>query len=322
MEYFVPILLILVGMLGLYYGADWLVEGASHLAIRLGIKPLIVGLVVVSFGTSSPELFTSLIAQLSLGSGNVAVANVIGSNIYNIGLVLGAAAFLQPLVVHVDIIRREAPLNIAVALLLFLAMWDGEVSRIEGLGLVTGFVLYLSYHVYLAKKENKKDLFLKELNDRNEVKHDWSLRRSLVYVIGGSACLGLAAWAMVGGAIDVARFFAISERVIGLTAVAIGTSLPELITTIVAAAKKQSDIAVGNVVGSNIFNILLVVGSVAAIRSIGFDDKLFQIDAPFMIGFSALMAFFIGTRRRVVRWEGAVLISFSLGYTAYLFIST
>ncbi len=314
------ILILLVSMALLYYGAEWLVKGASRLALTLGIPPLVIGLTVVSFGTSAPELLSSLAAVLLHGSGSIAIGNVLGSNIVNIGWILGLSALITPLVIHSDIIRREAPINILVIVLLVGLMWNGTLSRLEGWILLGTFAGYLILQLYLAKKKGGVDRYAQELTaevTQEKVIGNW---RHGLLIVAGIVALGFGARWLVDQAVFIARLAGLSERVIGLTIVAIGTSLPELATTVVAALKKETDLAVGNIIGSNIFNVLLVVGAASSLASLQFDPALLQFDIWFLLGLTTVMLFFLMTQRKLVRWEGGLLLLASLGYTAHLFL--
>ena len=317
------ILILLVSMALLYYGAEWLVKGASRLALTLGIPPLVIGLTVVSFGTSAPELLSSLAAVVLHGSGSIAIGNVIGSNIINIGWILGLSALITPLVIHSDIIRREAPINILVIILLVGLMWNGTLSRLEGWILFGTFVAYLILQRHLAKKKGGVDRYTQELTA--EVTHEKQEKavgswRHVLLIVAGIVALGFGARWLVDQAVLIARLAGLSERVIGLTIVAIGTSLPELATTVVAALKKETDLAVGNIIGSNIFNVLLVVGAASSFASLQFDPALLQFDIWFLLGLTTAMLFFLMTQRKLVRWEGGLLLLASFGYTAHLFL--
>ncbi len=321
----VPILLMIFGIALLYYGGEWLVKGSSRLALQLGVRPIIIGLTVVSFGTSAPELVSSLVAQVMQESGSVAIGNVIGSNIYNIGLVLGAAALITVMTVQSSLIRREIPVCIAVSCLLLLLMWDGEVSRVDGLILLLCFVAYLSFQLLEARrtkaipKDVREDL--EELTERFKVKKGSQLWLDIGLIVLGSLLLVVGADFLVRNAITVGRTLGISERVIGLTAVAFGTSLPELATSIVAALRKEVDIAVGNVVGSNIFNVLLIVGSVASIKPLSFEPALLYRDGPVMLGLTVGMVALLIRSRQLRRLEGVILLASAMAYTVFLFFS-
>lgn len=313
------IIFILIGSTFLYFGAEWLVIGASRLAMRLGVRRLIIGLTVVSFGTSAPELVSSLFAQLFLGSGNVAVGNVVGSNIYNIGLVLGLSAVLCPMAIHSTLVRREVPINIIVSVLFLLMMWGGVIGRFEGVLLCIAFCAYLGFQFFEARRTREEGALLGEHAKELESGKQKGLMANIGLIVAGSIGLAIGAHLLVTYAVQVGHLWGISDRVIGMTAVAFGTSLPELATSIMAAARKEADLAVGNVVGSNIFNILLIVGSVATIAPLSFDPALLTRDGPFMLLLTVVMMFLLASGRKLHRWEGGLLAAAAMGYTVFLF---
>lgn len=316
----IPVLLFLLGIVVLYLGAEWLVRGASQLALAFGISPVVVGLTVVAMGTSAPELVASLQAQLVQDSGSIVLGNVIGSNIYNVGLILGLAAMIGPLTVHSDIVKRETPLAIGATVLLLLMMIGGTLYRWEGAILLVLFAGYILLQLYLVKKHRKVDSLATEMAAELQPKKDGNKLWMLFLVIVGIVGLVVGARLLIDNAVILAEALGISERVIGLTMVAFGTSLPELATTLVAALKKERDIAVANVVGSNIFNILLIVGSVAVIRPISnFDPVLLQRDGPFMLVVIGLMMLMVLGKGTMGRIKGGLLLALVMAYGIYLF---
>jgi len=308
-----------VGIVILYLGADWLVRGSSQLALALGITPVVVGLTVVAFGTSAPELVASLQAQLAQDAGNIVIGNVIGSNIYNVGLILGLAAVMAPLTVHSDIVVREAPLAIGVSVLMLLLMIGGVVTRWEGAALFLCFLAYVGLQFWIVRSGKAKDSLVQELTEELEPAKGGKIGWFIVLVVVGIVGLVLGARLLIDNAIIMAEALGISQRVIGLTLVAFGTSLPELATTLVAALKKERDIAVANVIGSNIFNILLILGTVALIRPIHFESSLLTHDGSFMLGIIVLMMLMVIWQRRLERWMGALLVLACLVYGYFLF---
>jgi len=295
-----------IGLVFLYLGAEWLVRGSSAAALRLGISPLVVGLTVVAFGTSSPELGVSLQAALN-NRGDISLGNVIGSNICNIALILGLAAIFRPLAIHRKIIHREIPFMLIVSLLLIFFLRDKTLVRWEGGLFVTVLVAYLIIKVHLSRRERAKSEFI--------VDKEYSIVKDAFLVIGG-----LIALALVSGAVTIARDFGISEAVIGLTIVALGTSLPELATSVMAARKKEGDIAVGNVIGSNIFNILAILGISALVHPIRSSD-ISQLDLFTMLFFAILILPMMARRSILNRWHGGVLLLLFFGYMVILFVS-
>lgn len=318
----ITFLLFLAGIVVLYFGAEWLVRGSSQLALILGVSPVVVGLTVVAMGTSAPELVASLQAQLTQNAGNIVIGNVIGSNIYNVGLILGLAAIMAPLQIHSDIVVREAPLAIGASVLLLLLMFGGVVTRVDGVILFACFIAYIFLQLWIVRSGKKKDQLVKELTEEltppsaKERKQAWWF---VVLVLVGIVGLVIGARLLIDNAIIIAKSLGISQRVIGLTLVAFGTSLPELATTLVAAIKKERDIAVANVIGSNIFNILLIVGTVAMVRPISFEQTLLTRDGIFMLGVIMLMMLFVIRKRRLERWMGALLVLACLVYGYFLF---
>ncbi len=304
-------LLFVFGLGFLYLGAEWLVRGSSAAALRLGISPLVVGLTVVAFGTSSPELGVSLQAALDY-KGDISLGNVIGSNICNIGLILGLAAIFRPLAIHRKIIHREIPFLLFVSLLLIFFLRDHTVARWEGGFFVTVLVVYLIIKVHLSRRERAKSEFIAD--------KEYSIVKDAVLVIGGLVALVLGSIALVSGAVTIARDFGVSEAVIGLTIVAVGTSLPELATSVMAAQKKEGDIAVGNVIGSNIFNILAILGVSSLVHPIQSSD-ISQLDLFTMLFFAILILPMMVRRSILNRWHGGVLLLLFVGYMVILFVS-
>lgn len=305
------ILYLVGGLIMLFIGAEGLVRGSSNLAIKIGIAPLVVGLTVVSFGTSAPELLVSLKAAL-LGNSIISLGNVIGSNIANIALILGVAALIRPLDVHAKVIMREIPIMIGISILLLLLLMDGELGFIDGLIFVAGLIVYLVANVVIARKEKNPEVD-KEFKEGLQSKLGITI--SIFLMIIGLALLILGANLFVQSAVAIAKIFNVSNAIIGLTIVAIGTSLPELITSIVASYKKETDIAIGNVVGSNVFNILGILGITALIIPIS-SVEMSYIDLGVML-FTAIILFPLSrTGFSISRVEGAFLLA---GYVAYIY---
>jgi cation:H+ antiporter len=307
-----PSLLMFGGLVLLAAGAEGLVRGSSSLALRLGVTPLVVGLTVVAFGTGSPELFVSVDASYR-GEGGIALGNVVGSNISNIALILGVSALARPMKVRSELIRREVPLMIAVTLLLCLLLWDGTLGRFDGLLLVAGAVAYTAFAYLSARRDRSAtvaaefDAGIKELS-----RPAWL---DTTFVITGFAALLVGARLLLGGATVVAESFGVSRVVIGLTIVAVGTSLPELATSVVAAVRGEADVAFGNVIGSNILNVLLILGVAALIRPIE-GQGLRPLDLCVMVGSAVLILPLMWRAWVLNRWEGALLLA---GYVAYLY---
>lgn len=301
------------GLIALIVGAELLVRGASRLAARVGISSLVVGLTVVAFGTSSPELAVSLIAALR-GDGSIAVGNAVGSNILNILFILGASALIVPLTVARQIVRLDLPILVAVSALLAVLTLDGSIATAEGILLLAGIAAYTVLSVRIARRQRAAGAPRpEEAGSRNRSQ---GLPLNIAFVIAGLGILVLGSRWFVQGSIGLARDLGVSELVIGLTIVAAGTSLPEVATSILAAIRGERDIAVGNVVGSNIFNILAVLGAsgIATPGGLAVPQPAIRVDIPIMIAVAVVCFPIFITGRRISRAEGGVLL---LGYAAY-----
>lgn len=305
------IFFIALGLFGLYLGGTMFVGASAALARRLGMSPLMVGLTVVSIGTSLPELIVSLGAALS-GRSEIALGNVIGSNIANIGLILGLSGLIMPLTVHVSLLRRELPIMVGVTLLTLGLALNGDISRFDGVLLLTGMVVFLAWTVYGAQRSKTEPDTSLDLPDEPQ----W---RTLLRLVGGLGLLLIAAQLTVEGATGAARAFGVSELVIGITLVAVGTSLPELVTSITAALQRQSDIAVGNIVGSNIFNLLGILGATSLASPIPVAPQVLQIDGLVMLGFAVLLLPFL-LNRKLGKLESLTFLGLYVGYNIYLFV--
>jgi cation:H+ antiporter len=303
---------IIIGLLLLTLGADRLVIGSSAVALKFGVSPLLIGITIVAFGTSAPELIVSINAALS-GNGGISVGNVVGSNIANVGLILGIASLITPMTVNVSLIRRDIPIMIGISLVSAWFIFGDEVSRVEGLFLVAGLIAFLVLSVYWAKREKLTEAMVHELEEPLKNAHI-PMWKAWGFVVIGLLMLAGGSELLVRGAVHIAEVFGMSQTMIGLTIVAIGTSLPELATSITAALKGESDIAVGNVIGSNIFNALGILG-IAAVMSPLPTSTFSLVDLGVMLGFAILMLPMARNDMRILRWEGAVLLT---GYMAYM----
>jgi cation:H+ antiporter len=312
-------ILFCVGAAALYLGAEWLVRGSSRLARSYGVSALVVGLTVVALGTSAPELVVSTTAALR-GQGGVAVGNVVGSNILNLALIIGVAALAGPLRVQMRLIFREAPLMVAAALTLPLLAWDGVVSRLDGALLSLAFAGYLAFVVRSARREpgSVKAEFAEFEAAEDRAPERGTRLRDAGLATAGLATLVVGAQLLVDAAVFFARSAGISEVVVGLTVVAIGTSLPELATSAVAAARGEADIALGNVIGSNIFNSLIILGAASLARPIGMERSLFSYEIPVMVGISIVFPLLAYTRRTLGRLEGGFLVVCYVAFTGVL----
>ena len=319
-------LLFVLGLVALILGAELLVRGASRLALSLGITPLVVGLTVVAFGTSAPELAVSVQSAWA-GQVDIALGNVVGSNIFNVLFILGLSALITPLMVHQQVIRQEVPIMIGVSLLLWALALDGGINRWEGL-LLTALVV--GYTVLLIRQSRRETAAVQAEVDAEyteafdgppkEVGAHWGVQ--VLLILAGLALLVLGAGWLVEAAVAFARHLGVSELVIGLTIVAAGTSLPEVATSVMAALRGERDIAVGNVVGSNIFNILSVLGISASVAPSALDvaPSIPVLDLPVMVAVAVacLPVFFTGNR--IDRWEGGLFLGLYAAYTLYLIL--
>ena len=309
----IAVLQILFGF-GLLYGAgDLLVRGSSRLALGFGISPLVVGLTVVAFGTSAPELAVSVNAAL-LGRDDIAIGNVIGSNICNIGLIVGLTGLVRAIRVENQLIRVDMPIMLGCSVLLLGLLLDGRIARAEGALLATGIVAYVAFTLVMARRQGAASAVAPSLRDGES---RGRLLLSLTLVIAGVAGLTLGARVFVEGAVTVALALGISTAVVGLTVVAVGTSLPELATSVVAALRREGDIAIGNVVGSNIFNILSILGITALIRPLSIGGVRL-VDVGVMLGFALVLWLFMTWRRQVTRTEAGILLAAYLAYLVWL----
>ncbi len=310
-------ILFAVGFVLLLKGASWLVDGASSLAKKLGISSLVVGLTVVALGTSAPELVVNIFASIR-GSADLAIGNVLGSNIFNILVILGVSAVIYPLLVQRSTIWKEIPLSLLAAIMVWVlasdAFLDGDgafsgLTRIDGIVLLAFFVIFLYYTASIAKAPEAKGMRIKE----------FGIPQSFLFILMGFAGLVVGGTWIVDGAVEIARALGASETLIGLTIVAAGTSLPELATSAVAARKKNADIAVGNIVGSNIFNIFFILGISAMINPLPFHIAS-NADIGMVILASVLLfvALFVGTRHLLERWQGALFVALYVAYVAFL----
>jgi cation:H+ antiporter len=308
------LLVLILGLALLYFGAEGLVRGSSSLALRLGVGPLLVGLTVVAFGTSTPELVVSLKAAY-LDQGDISVGNVVGSNICNVGLILGFSALIIPIKVASQIVRVDTPVMIGVTALAVALLYDGALSRVEGILLFVLLIAYVLFSIRLARQQPSDPLageFAEEIKISKR-----GVWQDIAFIIGGLVMLVFGARFLVDAAIDIAKAFGLSEAVIGLTIVALGTSLPEFATSLVAALKKEADIAVGNAVGSNIFNILGILGISAAVTPLS-SSGITAIDLGVMAAFAVILWIFSRTGYRLTRGEGFFLLAAYIAYVIWL----
>ena len=306
----VNVAFVIAGLVLLAAGAEGLVRGAGAVALRFGVAPLVVGLTIVALGTGSPEFVLSVQAAAG-GNGGIALGNVLGSNISNIALVLGTAALVRPMAVQARLVRREVPVMIVATFALAALLWDGGLSRLDGAALLAGAVTYVAF-AYLGARSGDSPVVVEEFDAVLERERSLSIELLLVAV--GLGALLLGATVLLRGAVELAGQLGISEVVVGLTVIAIGTSLPELATSVTAARRRRADVAFGNAIGSNVVNILAVLGTAALVRPID-ASGLRPLDVGVFL-LSAVLVLPLMARGSVLnRWEGGMLLA---GYAAYI----
>lgn len=307
MEILLQVLLLAVGFVMLIKGSDWFVDGSSGIATKFGIPQLVIGLTIVAMGTSAPEAAVSISAAFS-GNADITIGNIVGSNILNILIILGLSSVIVPIAVAPSTIKIETPFMIAITVVMLLLGLDGVVSLIDGIIFLVLFAAYLAYLFWMAKKDKNKD--------SNEETKNISIAKAVIFAIIGLVLIVLGSNVTVDAATKIAQAVGVSERFIGLTIVALGTSLPELFTSVTAARKGNADIAIGNIVGSNIFNILFVVGLSALIIPVPFDPK-FIFDSIIAIAAGVLLLLCCLWTKKLKRWAGVTML---LGYAAYFVV--
>ncbi|HXG37151.1 MAG TPA: calcium/sodium antiporter [Bacteroidota bacterium] len=317
-------ILFILGLFLLIGGAELLVRGSSRLAAAVGISPLVIGLTVVAFGTSSPELAVTVQAAVA-GQADIAVGNVVGSNIFNVLFILGVSALITPLVVSQQLIRLDVPLMIGASLTMIVMSFDRTLSRMEGVILFAGLVAYTVWSIRQSRREQAavKLEYEREYGKPPE-RSAKAILLQILMAIAGLTLLVLGSRWFVEGAISIARFMGVSELIIGLTIIAAGTSLPEVATSIIASIRGERDIAVGNVVGSNIFNIFGVLGSAAILApsDIAVSSAVLSFDLPVMLAVAVACLPIFFHENRIDRWEGGVFFGYYIAYTAYLILDS
>ncbi len=310
------------GFVALIGGAECMVRGAASLATAVGISPLVVGLTVVAFGTSAPELGVSIMSSFS-GQTGIAIGNVVGSNICNVLLILGLSALAAPLVVSRQLLRVEVPLMLGVSLLVWALALDGVVGRLDGTILFSVVLVYTVWTIRRSRQKNRDDGPIVAEGAAGDTATKNSFTRNLFLILVGLTLLGAGSNWLVSGAVALAKLFGVSDLLIGLTIVSIGTSLPELATSVMASLRGQRDMAVGNIVGSNLFNILAVLGLTAAVAPGGVPvaEQALRFDIPVMVAVMAACLPIFFTGYLVSRWEGAMLIGYYIIYTLFLVLS-
>lgn len=319
MNLLLQILILVIGLVLLVKGADWLVDGASGIAKFFGVSPMFVGLTIVAFGTSAPELAVSVSASMK-GSAAIAISNIIGSNIANTALVIGLTSMIMPLAVQKNTIRKELPFNILISIVLFsMLMRDGlfRLDRFDGIVLLVFLVIFLEYTFIMAKNDRSISVSL-EKEKKSSDKDKKKMMKNIFFTLVGLAMVVFGADLTVNSATKIALSLGISEALVGLSMVAIGTSLPELVTSISAAMKKEIDIAVGNIVGSNIFNILLILGFSSTLNPIQVNVSTYWIDLTYLLALSVMLWVFSITKRKIERWEGMVFFASYIFYIVFI----
>ncbi|ELR66350.1 Inner membrane protein YrbG [Photobacterium marinum] len=312
------IVLLCIGLALLVWSADRLVFGAAALAKNLGVSPLVIGMTILAMGSSAPEMMVSATAALS-GKTDTAVGNVLGSNIANIALILGLTAIIKPLAISSGIIRRELPIMLAVTMVAGFLLWDDYLGFMEGILLVILFAIFLLTMLKISRQEKASGDILAE-EQESEIPDGVSNGAALVWVVIGLVLLPYAANMLVDSAVTIAKYFGMSDLVIGLTIIAIGTSLPELAASIASIYKNEDDMAVGNIIGSNVFNILAVMGIPGLLNPSVLSPLAMGRDFYVMLALSiGLLLMALGKRRRINRVEGAVLVCSFVAYQGYLF---
>ena len=314
-----PLLMIVIGLIILVWSADIFVEGAAAAARSLGMSPLLIGMVVVGFGTSAPELSVSALSALQ-GNPGIALGNAYGSNITNIALILGSMALISPIVVHSQVIRKELPILFVVTVFALVQIYDGQLSQFDGL-LELGLLAVVMGWMMRQSSNQPHDVLEDEMEDELD-EHAMSTSQAFIWLIGGLVLLVVSSRMLVWGAVSIAHDLGVSDLVIGLTIVAIGTSLPELASSIVAARKGEDDLALGNIIGSNLFNTLGVVGLAGSIQPMSIPSEILHRDWPLM-ALLTLALFALGYNRNggngsISRLEGGALLAVYIGYTLYL----
>jgi len=309
------ILSLIAGLVGLYCGAEWLVRGATRIAVSLRISPLLIGLTVVAFGTSMPEMVAGAVAAWN-GNTDIVLGNVFGSNIANVGLILGVAALLRVVPVRLQLLRREVPLMLLATVAVYAIAAGGRVERWHGALLFAGLIGFTVLAMQFARQERATvEREFARFSDEIGRARRPGILVDVVWVIAGLVALAIGARLLVSSAVQLARTVGISEFLISVSIVAIGTSLPELATSVVASLRGESDVLVGNIVGSNVFNLLGALGISALIRPLPVASEIVRVDLPVVLAFGIAMLVTLRWHRAVVRWEGALLLA---GYVVYL----
>lgn len=312
-----PSIVLLIGLALLVWSSDIFIDGAASISTHLNISPLVIGVVVLGFGTSMPEVVVATLAALDNSPG-LAIGNAVGSNIANIAMVLGVAAVITPIIVKSSILKRELPLLLAISFGAYALVLDGELSFTDGIILVVALVLVMTWMIKANKSIDPTDPMADETISELDELPQLTMKQAVIYLVGGLVVLMVSAKMMVWGAVDIAHTFEVPEVIIGLTIIAIGTSLPELAAAIAAARKNEADLMIGNIVGSNLFNILAVLAVPALLAPSVIDKDILSIDMPVMLLFTLIMLLFALPRKgkaEIGKLKGLLL---SFGFVAYL----
>ena len=313
-----PIAAIIVGLLLLIWSADRFVDGAAATARHFGMPQLLIGIVIIGFGTSAPEMIVSALSALN-GNPGIALGNAYGSNITNIGLILGLTALVLPLAVNSQVLKQELPVLIFVTALSAFLIMDGDVLRLDAWILLGIFFIYMGWTIWTGLR-NRDDSLVHDVKEELQEQEYMSLAKALMWVVIGLALLMGSSQLLVWGAVKIAHYFGVSDLVVGLTIVAVGTSLPELASSIAAARKNEVDLAVGNIIGSNLFNTLAVVGLASAISPMYVGQEVFTRDMPVMSVLTVLLLVFgFGKKGQINRIKGLILLLAYISYNFYLF---
>lgn len=315
----VPVAAIVLGLIVLVWSADRFVDGASATARYAGMPPLLIGMIVVGFGTSAPEVVVSVIAAIQ-GNPGLALGNAYGSNIANIGLILGVTALISPIAVHQQVLRKELPVLLLISVLSLALLWNGVLSRLDAVILLSIFTLLLSWSIRQGMRHSARVEAVRENLPADD--NQMSRKQAIFWLVLGLLLLVVSSRFLVWGAVDIAHAFGVSDLVIGLTIVAVGTSLPELASSIAAIRKNQHDLAIGNVIGSNLFNTLIVVGLAGIIHPMQVASEVINRDFVIMLGLTVLLLIlgygFKGKQGQLGRVKGAILLTIYVGYTGWL----
>ena len=313
-----PIFAIIGGLLLLIWSADRFVDGAAATARHFGMPQLLIGIVIIGFGTSAPEMIVSALSALN-GNPGIALGNAYGSNITNIGLILGLTPLVLPLAVNSQVLKQELPVLIFVTALSAFLIMDGDVLRLDAWILLGIFFIYMGWTIFTGLR-NRDDSLVHDVKEELQEQEYMSLAKALMWVVIGLALLMGSSQLLVWGAVEIAHYFGVSDLVVGLTIVAVGTSLPELASSIAAARKNEVDLAVGNIIGSNLFNTLAVVGLAGAIAPMQIEQEVFTRDMPVMSVLTVLLLVFgFGKKGQINRVKGLILLLAYIGYNFYLF---